>query len=104
MPNGEINWACPCLGNMVVGPCSIEFRESLSCFHKSTAEPKGSDCLEQFKEMNECMARYPGLYKKNDDDDEEKLNNLEKQNAINSSKDADDSNSAIQETSKIANV
>lgn len=54
---------------MVVGPCNIEFRESLSCFHYSTAEPRGSDCLKQFRAMNDCMSRYPNLYKKDEDTD-----------------------------------
>ena len=26
LPNGEINWNCPCLGGMAVGPCGVEFR------------------------------------------------------------------------------
>ena len=84
LPNGEINWNCPCLGGMAIGklrqykgdiltaiipgPCGIEFREAFSCFHYSEvchlfqrvslvnylswqAEPKGSDCLEQFAGM-----------------------------------------------------
>lgn len=71
LPNGEINWNCPCLGDMVVGPCSVEFRESISCFYYSKAEPKGSDCMEQFRDMNACMARYPTLYKRDDDEEED---------------------------------
>ncbi|XP_015919479.1 mitochondrial intermembrane space import and assembly protein 40-B [Parasteatoda tepidariorum] len=67
--NGDINWSCPCLGSMVVGPCNVEFRESLSCFHYSTAEPRGSDCLKQFRAMNDCMSQYPNLYKKDEDTD-----------------------------------
>merc|ERR1711936_1229332 len=55
LPNGEINWNCPCLGGMAIGPCGIEFREAFSCFHYSEAEPKGSDCLEQFAGMQRCM-------------------------------------------------
>ena len=43
LPNGEINWACPCLGSMASGPCAVEFREAFSCFHYSKAEPKGND-------------------------------------------------------------
>ena len=31
--DGEINWGCPCLGNMPSGPCGAEFREAFSCFH-----------------------------------------------------------------------
>ena len=41
LPNGEINWGCPCLGSMASGPCAVEFREAFSCFHYSKAEPKG---------------------------------------------------------------
>ena len=76
-PNGEINWNCPCLGGMATGPCGVEFREAFSCFHYSEAEPKGSDCVELFKEMQSCMTHYPALYDnrdgKGDDDDEDSL-------------------------------
>ena len=30
---GDINWACPCLGSMPSGPCGVEFREAFECFH-----------------------------------------------------------------------
>lgn len=33
LPNGEINWNCPCLGGMATGPCGVSFREAFSCFH-----------------------------------------------------------------------
>ncbi|KAB7496050.1 Mitochondrial intermembrane space import and assembly protein 40 [Armadillidium nasatum] len=49
LPDGKINWECPCLGGMATGPCGVEFREAFSCFHYSKADPKGSDCLEPFK-------------------------------------------------------
>merc|ERR1712025_447459 len=61
-PNGEINWNCPCLGGMAVGPCGVEFREAFSCFHYSEADPKGSDCIEKFSEMQVCFQKYPELY------------------------------------------
>lgn len=64
LPNGDINWNCPCLGGMATGPCGVEFREAFSCFHYSTAEPKGTDCYDKFKVMQECMERYPTLYNK----------------------------------------
>ncbi|KAK6635912.1 hypothetical protein RUM44_001166 [Polyplax serrata] len=70
LPNGEINWNCPCLGGMATGPCGVEFREAFSCFHNSEADPKGSDCYDAFKEMHLCMAEYPQLYSKYDDDDD----------------------------------
>lgn len=31
--DGSINWSCPCLGGMAVGPCGVEFREAFECFH-----------------------------------------------------------------------
>jgi len=67
LPNGEINWNCPCLGGMAIGPCGIEFREAFSCFHYSEAEPKGSDCLEQFAGMQRCMQNYPELFEETSD-------------------------------------
>uniref|UniRef100_A0A182XHE8 CHCH domain-containing protein n=1 Tax=Anopheles quadriannulatus TaxID=34691 RepID=A0A182XHE8_ANOQN len=73
LENGDINWNCPCLGGMAIGPCGNEFREAFSCFHYSQAQPKGSDCYEAFSTMNECMRNYPGVYKQNlnEDEDEE---------------------------------
>ncbi|XP_076358635.1 mitochondrial intermembrane space import and assembly protein 40-B-like [Tachypleus tridentatus] len=68
LPNGEINWSCPCLGGMATGPCGPEFREAFSCFHYSTAEPKGSDCIDKFQDMQECMMKYPRLYPVDIDD------------------------------------
>ncbi|CAG2056122.1 unnamed protein product [Timema podura] len=68
LPNGEINWACPCLGGMATGPCGVQFREAFGCFHYSEAEPKGSDCYDAFQTMQTCMAQYPALYNKDGDD------------------------------------
>ncbi|KFD50919.1 hypothetical protein M514_08232 [Trichuris suis] len=62
LPNGEINWNCPCLGDMVAGPCGYEFRQAFGCFHRSKADPRGSDCVEHFLNLHECVARYPGLF------------------------------------------
>ncbi|XP_029906453.1 mitochondrial intermembrane space import and assembly protein 40-B-like [Myripristis murdjan] len=67
LPNGEINWNCPCLGGMASGPCGTEFKDAFSCFHYSKEEVKGSDCLEQFRAMQECMQRYPELYPQEDE-------------------------------------
>lgn len=52
---------------MASGPCGTEFKEAFSCFHYSKEEVKGSDCLEQFRTMQECLQRYPELYPKEDD-------------------------------------
>lgn len=37
----------------------------------STAEEKGSDCIDKFKGMQECFQRFPELYKDYDEDSEE---------------------------------
>ncbi|KFV16106.1 Mitochondrial intermembrane space import and assembly protein 40, partial [Tauraco erythrolophus] len=53
LPNGDINWNCPCLGGMASGPCGEQFKSAFSCFHYSTEEIKGSDCVDQFQDENE---------------------------------------------------
>lgn len=35
----------------------------------STAEEKGSDCLETFKRMQECFQKHPNLYKDYEDEE-----------------------------------
>ena len=74
-PNGDINWGCPCLGGMATGPCGVEFREAFTCFHYSTADPKGSDCLEPFRQMSECMSQYPNVYGNKEDKDNQNMPN-----------------------------
>lgn len=56
----------------------IGFFLKLICFSPSSssgAEPKGSDCYDQFSTMQECFSRYPTVYNKtgNDDDDDDEL-------------------------------
>ncbi|EGV96252.1 mitochondrial intermembrane space import and assembly protein 40 [Cricetulus griseus] len=75
LPNGEINWNCPSLGGMASGPCGEQFKSAFSCFHYSTDELKGSDCIHQFQAMQECMKKYPDLYpreEENENKDEDK--------------------------------
>lgn len=59
---GEINWDCPCLGGMAHGPCGLQFREAFSCFVFSEAEPKGMECIEKFKAMQDCFREHPDVY------------------------------------------
>ena len=59
---GEINWDCPCLGGMAHGPCGMQFREAFSCFVFSEQEPKGIDCVEKFKAMQDCFREHPDVY------------------------------------------
>ncbi|KAF8313142.1 hypothetical protein DL93DRAFT_2081550 [Clavulina sp. PMI_390] len=66
---GEINWDCPCLGGMAHGPCGPEFREAFSCFIYSEEEPKGINCVEKFKGMQDCFRAHPDVYGEEVDDD-----------------------------------
>jgi len=85
LPNGEINWNCPCLGGMASGPCGYQFRSAFSCFHRSESDPKGQECYEEFLQMQQCMSKYPTLYGTDKDDErEDEFAMLEQQ--------ADDSN------------
>ena len=59
---GEINWDCPCLGGMAHGPCGMQFREAFSCFVFSEQDPKGIDCVEKFKAMQDCFRQHPDVY------------------------------------------
>lgn len=59
---GEINWDCSCLGGMAHGPCGPEFREAFSCFIYSEEEPKGINCVEKFKGMQDCFRAHPDVY------------------------------------------
>lgn len=68
---GEINWDCPCLGGMAHGPCGEQFRAAFSCFVFSKEEPKGVDCIEHFKTMQNCFREHPDVYGAELDDDEE---------------------------------
>ncbi|OJJ72383.1 hypothetical protein ASPBRDRAFT_175422 [Aspergillus brasiliensis CBS 101740] len=68
---GEINWDCPCLGGMAHGPCGEEFKAAFSCFVYSSEEPKGIDCIEKFKGMQDCFRLHPDVYGAELEDDEE---------------------------------
>ncbi|XP_066529312.1 mitochondrial intermembrane space import and assembly protein 40 [Hoplias malabaricus] len=69
LPNGDINWNCPCLGGMASGPCGQQFKDAFSCFHYSKEEVKGSECVDYFRSMQECMQKYPELYPQEDDNE-----------------------------------
>lgn len=59
---GEINWDCPCLGGMAHGVCGEQFKIAFGCFVYSEAEPKGVECIEAFKSMQECFKAHPDVY------------------------------------------
>ena len=68
---GEINWDCPCLGGMAHGPCGEDFKGAFSCFVFSKEEPKGMDCIDNFKKMQDCFREHPDVYAGELADDDE---------------------------------
>ncbi|KAJ2687315.1 Oxidoreductase [Coemansia spiralis] len=68
---GEINWDCPCLGGMAQGTCGEEFKAAFSCFIYSEEEPKGMDCVDAFKAMQDCFRAHPEEYANEIGDDED---------------------------------
>lgn len=72
---GEINWDCPCLKSALEPPCGHTFKAAFACFVASKTEPKGFDCRDLFKAMQECFQAHPEKYgsilDEDDDADEE---------------------------------
>ena len=56
---------------MAHGPCGEQFKAAFSCFVFSTEEPKGVDCIEKFKDMQNCFREYPEHYGAELEGDEE---------------------------------
>ena len=56
---------------MAHGPCGEQFREAFSCFVFSKEEPKGMDCIDNFKKMQDCFREHPDVYKGELEDDDE---------------------------------
>lgn len=58
----ELILSTQCLGGMADGPCGEQFKAAFSCFVYSEAEPKGVDCVEKFKAMQDCFRLHPDIY------------------------------------------
>lgn len=76
LPDGSINWTCPCLGGLPYGPCGYEFREFFSCLPQFQDDDKQQDeskktqeCFPKFKAMKECFSQFPKLYPPDDEDE-----------------------------------
>ncbi|XP_058097788.1 mitochondrial intermembrane space import and assembly protein 40 homolog [Magnolia sinica] len=62
---------CPCVANLRSGPCGTQFSEAFLCFLKSTAEEKGSDCVNPFVALQNCIKVNPDAFSKDVLDGEE---------------------------------
>jgi hypothetical protein len=56
---------------MAHGPCGEDFKAAFSCFVFSKEEPKGMDCIDNFKKMQDCFREHPDVYAGEFADDEE---------------------------------
>lgn len=80
---GEINWDCPCLKSALEPPCGHTFKAAFACFVASKTEPKGIDCHDLFKAMQDCFQAHPEKYgsilddAEDDDDADDELMNVE---------------------------
>ncbi|KAI5677699.1 hypothetical protein M9H77_08649 [Catharanthus roseus] len=55
---------CPCIAHLRSGPCGSQFSDAFLCFLKSTAEEKGSDCVNPFVALQNCIKAHPGAFSK----------------------------------------
>ncbi|KAJ1897153.1 Oxidoreductase [Kickxella alabastrina] len=99
---GEINWDCPCLGGMAQGTCGEQFKEAFSCFVYSEEEPKGMDCIDAFKAMQQCFRDNPEEYGAelgdDDDDNDEEEQEADDGNVTDAETDIDNSTDDEQES------
>ncbi|XP_075520330.1 mitochondrial intermembrane space import and assembly protein 40 homolog isoform X1 [Primulina tabacum] len=68
---------CPCIADLRNGPCGTQFSDAFVCFLKSTAEEKGSDCVNPFVALQKCIKANPNAFSKDILEDEE-IKNEEK--------------------------
>nr|GEW32746.1 mitochondrial intermembrane space import and assembly protein 40 homolog [Tanacetum cinerariifolium] len=55
---------CPCIQNLKKGPCGPQFTDAFKCFLMSTAEEKGSDCVQPFVALQKCIQTNPNAFPK----------------------------------------
>ncbi|XVE49678.1 hypothetical protein DITRI_Ditri01bG0100500 [Diplodiscus trichospermus] len=56
---------CPCVVELRNSACGVQFTEAFLCFLKSTAEEKGSDCVQPFVALQTCIKGNPDAFPKN---------------------------------------
>ncbi|KAL3851984.1 hypothetical protein ACJMK2_015673 [Sinanodonta woodiana] len=71
LPNGDINWHCPCHGSDIFGPCAVEYREARTCLHNSKTDPRGTDCHDSIMPWIRCLGEQSGVDLLGKEDDEE---------------------------------
>lgn len=62
---------CPCIAHLRTGPCGSQFSDAFLCFLKSTAPEKGSDCVDPFVALQNCIKANPDAFSKDILEDDE---------------------------------
>ncbi|CAN6279315.1 unnamed protein product [Urochloa humidicola] len=71
---------CPCLDDLKRGPCGSQFIDAFSCYLKSTKEEKGSDCVDPFIALQNCIRENKEAFIKEILEEEENDEKAEKSN------------------------
>ncbi|KAF7002653.1 hypothetical protein CFC21_018103 [Triticum aestivum] len=71
---------CPCVADLKTGPCGSGFVDAFSCFLRSTEVEKGSDCVQPFIALQNCIKENPAAFSKEILEEEEKDEEAEKSN------------------------
>lgn len=71
---------CPCLDELKKGPCGSQFIDAFSCYLKSTKEEKGSDCVNPFIALQNCIKANQEAFTKEIFEEEENDEEAEKSN------------------------
>ena len=70
LPDGSINWDCPCLGNLPNGPCGPSFRESFQCWVEYRDDEKdfAEKCYDKFISWEGCLSQHKAIYRPEEQD------------------------------------
>ncbi|XP_062222646.1 mitochondrial intermembrane space import and assembly protein 40 homolog [Phragmites australis] len=71
---------CPCLDDLKKSPCGSQFIYAFSCYLKSTKEEKGSDCVNPFIALQNCIKENKEAFIKEILEEEENDEEAEKSN------------------------
>uniref|UniRef100_A0ACD5V3B4 Uncharacterized protein n=1 Tax=Avena sativa TaxID=4498 RepID=A0ACD5V3B4_AVESA len=71
---------CPCVADLKSGPCGSGFVDAFSCFLRSTEVEKGSDCVQPFIALQNCIKENPAAFSKEILEEEENDEEAENSN------------------------